>query len=38
VLIPQKLSGIYFTKGQNYQISLQVGEGGLVYADSCEKE
>ncbi len=38
VLIPPKLSGIYFTKGQNYQASLEVGEGGLVYADSCEKE
>ena len=38
VLIPPKLSGIYFTKGQNYQVSLIVGDGGLVYADSCEKE
>ncbi|HUB68213.1 MAG TPA: hypothetical protein VL981_12075 [Candidatus Methylacidiphilales bacterium] len=38
VLIPPKLSGIYFTQGQNYQASLEVGEGGLVYADSCEKE
>jgi hypothetical protein len=38
VLIPPKLSQIYFTKGQNYQASLEVGEGGLVYADSCEKE
>jgi hypothetical protein len=38
VLIPPKLSGIYFTKGQNYQVSLEVGEGGLIYADSCEKE
>ena len=38
VLIPPKLSGIFFTKGQNYQVSLLVGEGGLVYADSCEKE
>lgn len=38
VLIPPKLSGIFFTKGQNYQVSLEVGEGGLVYADSCEKE
>jgi len=38
VLIPPKLSGLYFTKGQNYQASLEVGEGGLVYADSCEKE
>lgn len=38
VLIPPKLSGLFFTKGQNYQASLEVGEGGLVYADSCEKE
>ena len=38
VLIPPKLSGIFFTKGQNYRASLEVGEGGLVYADSCEKE
>ena len=38
VLIPPKLGGIFFTKGQNYQVSLEVGEGGLIYADSCEKE
>ncbi len=38
VLIPQSLSGIYFTKGQNYQISMEVRDGGLVYADTCEKE
>lgn len=38
VLIPPKLSGLFFTKGQNYQASISVGEGGLVYADSCEKE
>lgn len=38
VLIPPKLGSIYFTKGQNYQVSLEVGEGGLVYADSCDKE
>ncbi len=38
VLIPPKLSGIYFTKGQSYQASLEVQDGGLVYADSCEKE
>lgn len=37
VLIPPKLGGIYFMKGQNYQASLEVGEGGLIYADSCEK-
>lgn len=38
VLIPPKMGGIFFTKGQNYQASLSVGEGGLIYADSCEKE
>ena len=38
VLIPPKLSGIFFTKGQTYQVSLEVGEGGLIYADTCDKE
>jgi hypothetical protein len=38
VLIPPKLSGIFFTKEQTYQVSLEVGEGGLIYADSCEKD
>jgi hypothetical protein len=38
VLIPPKLAGLFFEKGQNYQASLEIGEGGLVYADSCEKE
>ena len=38
VLIPPKLSGLFFEKGQNYQASLEIGDGGLVYADSCEKE
>jgi len=38
VMIPPKLGGIYFTKGQNYQASIEVGEGGLIYADSCDKE
>jgi len=38
VLIPPKLGGIFFTKGQDYQTSLEVGEGGLIYADSCEKD
>lgn len=38
VLIPTKLKDLYFTKGQNYQASLEVEEGGLVYADTCEKE
>jgi hypothetical protein len=38
VLIPPKLSGLFFEKGQNYQASLEVGDGGIVYADTCEKE
>ena len=38
VLIPPKFSGLYFTKGQNYQASLEVQQDGTVYADSCEKE
>jgi hypothetical protein len=38
VLIPPKFGGLFFEKGQNYQASLEVGEGGLIYADSCEKE
>ena len=38
VLIPPKLAGIFFAKGQTYQVALEVGEGGLIYADSCEKE
>ena len=38
VLIPPRLGGIYFTKGQNYRASLEVQQGGLVYADTCEKE
>jgi len=38
VLIPPRFKGIFFEKGQNYQASLEVGEGGLVYADTCEKE
>ena len=38
VLIPPRLKDLYFTKGQAYQTSLEVGEGGTVYADSCEKE
>lgn len=38
VLIPPKYASIYFTKGQNYRMSLEVGDGGLVYADTCEKD
>jgi hypothetical protein len=38
VMIPKKLGGIYFDKGQNYKASLEVQEGGLIYADSCQKD
>jgi hypothetical protein len=38
VLLPPKFDSLYFSKGQNYLVSLVVGEGGLVYAESCEKE
>jgi hypothetical protein len=38
VLIPPKLAGLYFSKGQTYQVALEVGEGGLIYADSCDKD
>jgi hypothetical protein len=38
VLIPPRLAGIYFAKGQTYQVALEVGEGGLIYADSCDKD
>jgi hypothetical protein len=37
VLMPPRLANIFFTKGQNYQAALEVGQGGLIYADSCEK-
>jgi hypothetical protein len=38
VLIPPKLAGTYFSKGQSYQVAMEVGEGGLIYADSCDKD
>jgi len=39
VLIPVAVAkGIYFTKGQTYLIQAEVKEGGLIYADSCEKD
>jgi len=38
VLMPPKLAGIYFSKGQTYQVALEVGEGGLIYADACDKD
>jgi len=38
VFIPQSISsGIYFTKGQTYAAAIEVKEGGLIYADSCQK-
>lgn len=38
VLIPPSVSnGIYFTKGQTYTAAIEVKEGGLIYADSCQK-
>jgi hypothetical protein len=38
VLIPPAVSnGIYFTKGQTYTLAIEVKEGGLIYADSCQK-
>jgi len=38
VLIPPSVSnGIYFTKGQTYTVAIEVKEGGLIYADSCQK-
>jgi hypothetical protein len=30
-------NGIYFTKGQTYIAEIEVKEGGLIYADSCQK-
>jgi hypothetical protein len=38
VLIPPKLAGTYFSKGQTYQVAMEVGDGGLIYADSCDKD
>jgi hypothetical protein len=38
VLIPPKLSGTFFSKGQTYQVAMEIGEGGLIYADSCDKD
>jgi hypothetical protein len=38
VLIPASVAtGIYFTKGQTYTAEVEVKEGGLIYADSFEK-
>jgi hypothetical protein len=38
VMIPPKLAGTYFSKGQTYEVALEVGEGGLICADSCDKD
>ena len=38
VLIPAAVGkGIYFTKGQTYLAEIEVKEGGLIYANSCQK-
>lgn len=38
VLIPAAVAnGIYFTKGQTYTAEVEVKEGGLIYADSFQK-
>lgn len=38
VLIPAAIAnGIYFTKGQTYTAEVEVKEGGLIYANSCQK-
>ena len=38
VLIPASVAtGIYFTKGQTYTAQVEVKEGGLIYADSFQK-
>jgi hypothetical protein len=39
VLIPATVAnGIYFTKGQTYVAEIEVKEGGLIYANSCQKD
>ena len=38
VFIPASITkGIYFTKGQSYIAEIEVKEGGLIYANACEK-
>jgi hypothetical protein len=37
VFIPPSLSTVFFNKGQNYTVELEVKDGGLIYADSCRK-
>ncbi len=39
VLVPTEVAKpIYFTKDQTYKIELEVKEGGLIYANSCQKD
>jgi hypothetical protein len=38
VLVPAVVANdIYFTKGQTYTAEIEVKEGGLIYANSCQK-
>jgi hypothetical protein len=37
IFIPPTLSNIYFTKGQNYRAEIEIKDGGLIHAISCEK-
>ena len=38
VLVPAVVAkDIYFTKGQTYTTEVEVKEGGLIYANSCQK-
>jgi hypothetical protein len=38
VLVPAAVAnGIYFTKGQTYTAEVEVKEGGLIYANSFQK-
>lgn len=38
VFVPPSLSGMFFNKGQNYVMELEVKDGGLIYANSCRKD
>ncbi len=37
VFIPESLGNIYFTKGQNYLAEIEIKDGGLIHAISCQK-
>jgi len=37
VMIPADLSSVYFVKGQHYRAEIEVKEGGLIYANSIQK-